>query len=92
MSSVDSAPSYKVNVNVPKDADFKDYAKLAEKVGKGMASAEKDLFAAFKSGNEAQIQKAMVVYQHWQRLMELVTTIIKSMHDILMSIIRKLTV
>lgn len=90
MSSVDAKYDFSLDINVPNNPATRHYKELGGAIGGKMASAEKNLFDAFKSGDEGQIQQSMVVYQKWQRLMELFTTIIKSLHDLMMSIIRKL--
>ena len=58
--------------------------------GKRLESSETKLLEAFKSGDQDLIGARQVEYQREQRVYELLTTFIKNLHEMLMSVIRLL--
>ena len=58
--------------------------------GSRLQAAEGNVIAAFKSGDQDQIGQRQIEYQREQRIFELLTTFIKNLHEMLMSVIRLL--
>lgn len=66
------------------------YLSMARQAGTGLKTAEKDMLAALKTGDETKIQEAKMKYDAAARVFELISAMMKKMDDILSGIINRI--
>ncbi len=74
----------------PSDSSIRDLREAVGQVGDRLESAEAKLLGAFKTGDEAAIQKATITYQKWQRVMATLSELSRNMHDMIMRLVSNL--
>jgi len=74
----------------PQGSNTAEWIDAGGKIGGNLQKLENELLSAYERNDTAAISKLQFQYQAAQRIFELFSTLLKSLHELLMSLIRKL--